>query len=339
MDRRHCLSAAAAGAAALALPRASGADPLVAVLATPGPGSSVSAVPELALRIGADRAEGLLLRLRFTGGGGIAIRDLYSGNAQFGVFGLSAAMNENLAGPRLVALCAVEDRVPMTLVVRQDLKGKVRQVADLRGLTVGLHSNSLQTKTNSQQFLHLLLRRAGLPPDAVRYIAAGQSWEPQAAALRSGVAEALISEEPFGLRMEQEGVGFAIVRIGVPGQTLGLPGEGFLRGALMAPADLPDGQPQLAERMVRTLQRTLAWLRGRQPEDVVSTLGLSGAEAVAFRAMLAQYPQQFSADGRFSESQLAETERFFVASSDGAPEAARYRLNSMIVDRWVGRKP
>lgn len=244
MDRRHCLSAAAAGAAALALPKARGADPLVAVLATPGPGSSVSAVPELALRIGADRAEGLLLRLRFTGGGGIAIRDLYSGNAQFGVFGVSAAMNENLAGPRLVALCAVEDRVPMTLVVRQDLKGKVRQVADLRGLTVGLHSNSLQTKTNSQQFLHLLLRRAGLQPDAVRYIAAGQSWEPQAAALRSGVAEALISEEPFGLRMEQEGLGFAIVRIGVPGQTLGLPGEGFLRGALMAPPSCPTASPR-----------------------------------------------------------------------------------------------
>ena len=64
------------------LPPARSAEPLVAVLATPGRGSSVSTIPEAALRIGADRAEGLALRLRFTGGGGIAIRDLYSGNAQ-----------------------------------------------------------------------------------------------------------------------------------------------------------------------------------------------------------------------------------------------------------------
>ena len=170
----------------LGLPALRAAEPLVAVLATPGPGSSVSAIPEIAQRIGADRAEGLALRLRFTGGGGIAIRELYSGNAQFGVFGFSAAMHENLAGPRLVALAAVEDRVPMTLLVRQDLKASVRTVPDLRGRTVGVHSTSVQTMTNSQQLLSLLLRQGRVPPDTVRVIAAGQSWEPQAAALKSG---------------------------------------------------------------------------------------------------------------------------------------------------------
>lgn len=321
------------------MPALRAAEPLVAVLATPGPGSSVSAIPEIAQRIGADRAEGLALRLRFTSGGGIAIRELYSGNAQFGVFGLSAAMNENLSGPRLVALAAVEDRVPMTLLVRQDLKATVRQLSDLRSRTVGVHSTSVQTMTNSQQLLTLLLRQGRVPPDTVRVIAAGQSWEPQAAALKSRVADALMSEEPFGLRMEQEGLAFALVRLGLPGRALGLPGEGFLRGALMTTTTLPEAQPELAQRMVRTLQRALAWRAARAPDEIVAALGLAGAEAAAYRAMLQQYPAQFSADGKFSEAQLAETERFFAESSPGNAEAARYRAATMLVDRWAGRKP
>lgn len=339
MRRRQCLQGAATGWVAAAVPAARAADRPVAVLATPGPGSSVSLVPELAQKIGADRAEGLQLRLRFTGGGGIAIRELYSGNAQFGVFGLSAAMNENLDGLRLVAIAAVEDRVPMTLLVRQDLKAAVREVADLRGRTVGVHSNSLQTATNSQQALNLMLARAGLKPDDVRIVAAGQSWEPQLAALKSRVADALISEEPFGLRMEQEGAAFALLRLGLPGRNVGLPGEGFLRGTLMTTPALLAAEPALAERVVRTVRRTLAWLHGHTPDDVVAALGLSGAEAVALRTMRQHYPNQFSSDARFSEAQLAETERFFVASSGHAPAASRLRLATMLDDRWAGRKP
>lgn len=339
LRRRQGLLVGAAGAASLVLPSLQAAEPPSVVLSTPGPGSSVSTVPELAVRLGADRAEGLALRLRFTGGGGIAVRDLYSGNAQFGVFGLSAAMHENLSGLKMVALAAVEDRVPMVLLVRQDLKAAVRRVADLAGRTVGVHSNSVQTVTNSQQVLALLLRRAGLAPDAVRVIAAGQSWEPQAAALKSRLVDALISEEPFGLRMEDEGLAFALVRLGLPGPPLGLPGEGFLRGTLIALADLPTAQPALAERMVRTIQRTLAWRKDRPADEVVGALGLAGAEARAFRAMLSQYPSQFSPDGRFSEAQLAESERFFVESSGGTAQAASFRIASMVVDRWAGRKP
>jgi NitT/TauT family transport system substrate-binding protein len=324
------------------LPRARSAEApalLSAVLATPGPGSSVSAIPELAVKIGADRAEGLALRLKFIGGGGIAIREILSGNAHFGIFGVSAAMNENLRAPKLVALAAVEDRVPLSLMVRADLKGQVRKVSDLLGRVVGQHSNSSTTITNGQQFFNLLLRLNGLTSDAVRSVAAGQSFETQADALRSGLVDAVMSEEPFGLRLEQEGLAFALVRLGLPDSPLGLPGEGFLRGTLIGSAEGVDSQPQLAQRMVRVVQRTLAWRRSRPAEEVAATLGLAGGEARAFIAMLRQYPRQFSEDGRFSEAQIEQTERFFRESSGAAPESQRYRMASMIVDRWAGRKP
>jgi len=318
---------------------AQGVAPAEVVLATPGPGSAVSMVPELALKIGADRAEGLALRLKFVNGGGVAIRELNNGNAQCGVFGLPAAMHENLAGPRLVALAALEDRTPLSVMVRSDLKGTVRRVDDLRGRALGVHSNTLTTLTTGQQFLVLVLRQAGVAEDAVRFVPAGQSWDTQSAALRSRMVDAVVSEEPFGLRLEQAGLAFPLYRIGHPGDTGNLPGAGFLRGTLVAPRRLVDQHPELAQRLVRMVQRTLAWRRGQAPEAVVAALGLAGPEAAAFSAMLAQYPQQFSADGRFSAAQLAQTELFFRQSAGQSPETLAFRVADMVVDRWAGRKP
>jgi ABC-type nitrate/sulfonate/bicarbonate transport system substrate-binding protein len=335
--RRRWLRGAAACLAAPGL-RAQAPPPLAAVLATPGPGSAVSAVPELALAIGAARADGLALRLKFTGGGGVVIRELLSRNADFGVFGITAAMNENLQGRRFVALAAIEDRAPIALMVRSALKGVVRTPADLRGRVVGLHSSSSLASTNSAQLLRLLLRREGLPPDAVRLVAAGQSWETQAGALASGVADAVVSEEPFGLRLERQGVAFALLRLGLPEAPVGLPGEGYLRGALIATSERVDARPDLAAAMVRTVQRTLAWRLGRDADEVARALQLEGEEAAAFAAMLRRHPRQFSDDGRFSAAQIRETDEFLRRSLDVDALPPPARMEAMLVDRWAGRK-
>jgi NitT/TauT family transport system substrate-binding protein len=310
-----------------------------AVLATPGPGSSVSLIPELAVMIGADRAEGVALRLKFVEGGGVAIREIFHGNAQFGVFGATAAMHENLQSGRLVALAAVENLVPLSMMVRSDLKNSVRRVEDLRGRVLGIHSNTLATMTNGQQFLILILRLHDIGPQEVRFVAAGQSWPTQSSALRSRLIDAIVSEEPFGLRMEKEGLAFALVRINYPGERNDVPGSGFLRGTLISQRGLPDAEPRLVRKMVRVIQRTLAWEHGHTPQEVVAALKVGEEEASALIAMLQRCPQQYSLDGRFSRAQIEQTERFFRESAGNSPEAVRYRMDSMIDDRWVGGEP
>ena len=338
--RRNLLQRALALGAALVAPGALRAQaPIDVVLVTPGPSSAVSLIPELAVKIGADRAEGVALRLKFVSGGGVAIRELNNGNAAFGVFGLPAAMHENLAAPQLVALAAIEDRTLLSVMVRNDLKPVVRRIEDLRGRVLGVHSNSLTTMTTGQQFLVLVLRQHQVPPESVRFVAAGQSWETQSAALRGRLVDATVSEEPFGLRLEQAGLAFPLFRIGHPADPRTLPGVGFLRGTLIARRSLVDEQPELAQRLVRMVQRTLAWRLAHKPQAVVEALGLAGADAAAVGAMLATYPQQFSPDGRFSAAQLEQTEAFFRESAGASPAAAAYRVSGMVVDRWAGRKP
>jgi NitT/TauT family transport system substrate-binding protein len=341
-ERRSTIRQGAALALGLGLPhllRAQAPEQPQAVLATPGPGSSVSLIPELALKIGADRAEGLALRLKFVSGGGVAIREMATGNADCAVFGVPAAMKENLDGPRLVALAAIEDRVLLSVMVRADLRDSVRRVEDLRGRVMGIHSNSVSTATTGQQFLRLVLRQHGVLPEDVRFVASGQTFETQAATLRGRLADAIVCEEPFGLRHEQDGAAFALFRIGHTADPRTLPGVGLLRGALIAPRALVEAQPLLAQRLVRMVQRTLAWRREHTPQQVVEALGFSGPEARAFLAMLSRNPQMFSPDGRFSMAQMAQTDTFFRESAGNTPQALAYRMESMVVDRWAGRKP
>ncbi|MEO7334936.1 MAG: ABC transporter substrate-binding protein [Caldimonas sp.] len=319
--------------------RAQGAVLRDAVLATPGPASSVSLIPELAVAIGADRTEGLAVRIKFVSGGGVAIRELLSGNVQFGVFGITAAMNENLRGDSLVALAAVENLALLSLMVRSDLRPVVRRIEDLQGRVLGIHSNSLATMTNGQQFLMLLLRQHKVSTDSVRFVAAGQSWESQSSALRGNAVDALVSEEPFSSRLEQAGLAYRLFSVGQNGESTTLPGVGFLRGTLIARRSIVDAQPDLAQRMVRTLQQTLAWRAAHSPADIVSALGLSGDEGSAFLAMLKGNPTQFSPDGKFSDAQLLQTETFFRESLGNTPESLRYRVGSMLADRWAGHKP
>lgn len=305
----------------------------------PGPGNSVSLPLELAVKIGADRAEGLNFRLKFVGGGGVAISDLQSGDADFAVFGLPAAMNANLRQPTLVALAALDDLPLYTLMVRQDLAGKVRRIQDLKGRVIGIHSNSLLSKTTSHQVADLVFRLNGLADDDVRYIAAGQSWETQSAAMIAGAVDASFCDEPFGQRLAAEKLAFRLYSTGDPKDASQTPGAGFLRATLIARRDKVAVNADVAERMVRMTRRVLDWLAARKAEDAADQMTLTGAERKAFIDIWRQYPRQYSRDGKFSTAQLRETDTFFKASNSDNAAAQSFSVESMIVDKWSGRKP
>jgi NitT/TauT family transport system substrate-binding protein len=340
--QRRSLIAAVAGSCLLRAPLAVGqAAPVIDVpVSVPGPGNSVSMPLELAARLGLDRAEGIALRLRFVGGGGVALKELLTGNAEFAVFGLPAAMDHNLgAGPRIVALAAVDDLPLYTLMVRADLRAGVKRVQDLRGRTVGVHSDSLTTRTTSHLLADLILRSHGVPIKSVRYIAAGQSWQTQSSMMISGAVDASMCDEPFGTRMMLERIAFPLYSTGTPADAQRTPGAGFLRATLLARRDAVEARPAVAQRMVGVVRRVLEWISGHSSEEIASALALSnGPERDSFIDVFRRFPRQYSADGRFSAAQLRETETFFRASLAGDSRAESFAVESMVIDRWAGRK-
>lgn len=303
-------------------------------LSVPGPGSAVGVPVELALRLGFDREVGLALQLRFVDGGGVAIKELREKTSNFAVFGLPAAMSANLAGAGLIALLAIDDLPLYTLVLRSDLTGRIRRVADLRGLNVGVFSNSLAAKTTSQQVAELLLSTHGIATRDVNFIAAGQTWESQAAMMRSRIVHASLCDEPFATRLVTEKLGTVMFSLGNPQDAAVLPGGRFLRAALISRRDQVEGEPDIAGRVVRVIGRALQWMSAHKPAEVADALDLSGVERQSFLTVAMKYPRQYSRTGYFSRRQLVETNTFFRGLAPSDARVQQYDVESMIQSRW-----
>lgn len=329
-----------AAALACCWPFAAMADALLPItLSVPGPGAASYLPAGLIPKIGADRAEGAKVRVQYVAGGGIAIQEMLSNNAEFAVLGLPAAMSARLRDPRIVALAAINDLPLYVLLVRAGLQGKVKSVADLKGRVIGVHSNSITTKTNSHQLVDLLLRQAGVPLDSVRFVPVGQRWTSESSMLADGAVDAVMADEPHASRMVAEKLAFQLVHLGDPKVSNAIPGGAFLRGALVGRQDKVDQDPKKAETMVRIVRRTLAWIASHSPEEVIDMAGIDDPQERKYMlATMRKYPRQYSSDGRFSTRQLRDTEIFFRESQAGNSAAQAFKVESMIVDRWVGRK-
>lgn len=324
----------------LSLQPAYGADsPTSLTISVPGP-RNLSYLPiDLIPKIGADRAEGATVKIRHTGGGGVAIQDLVRRNSDFAVAGAPAMLSQNVKGEPVTILAAVNDRPLFVLMVRAELKGEVKRVADLNGRVIGVNTSSMSSKTTSQQLAEVLLKADNVELDTVRIIPAGQSWEQQSAILVSGTADAVMGDEPFASRLQTMKKVFFLVNLADPAAGKRIPGAGFLHAALATRPDLLQENPRKVEMMVSILRRTLQWIATHTPEQIIVALDIKDQEErKSMLQSLRKYHRLYSLDARLSTQQLRETEVFFRAAEQNNPAARKLTIESMVVDKWAGRK-
>lgn len=325
----------------LAAPGAAMAEdaPTRIVVSVPGP-RSISYLPiDLINKIGVDRAEGARVEVLHVSGGGIALQELTSRNSDFAVLGLPAVMSQRAKGGDVLAVAAVNDLPLFILMVRSGLKGQVKRVADLRGRVIGVYTSSLSSKTVSQQLAELVLKSSGVMPDEVRFVSTEQSWVGLSHMFRSGTVDAVMGGEPFASRLLAKKEVFFLLNLSNPADARRIPGVGFLRASLHARGETVRNDPRKVEKMVRILQRALQWMASHSPEEIVDKLEVQDREEkTSLLAALKKHPRLYSRDGSFSSAQLRDTEHFFREAAND-PAAKAVEIESVIVDRWVGRKP
>ena len=308
------------------------------VLSAPGP-RNLSYLPvDLIPAIGADTDEGVSLQLIHTGGGGVALSNLTTRNADFAVAGFPAVMSLKANGGDVIGIAPVDDAPLFVLMVRSGLKGKVRRIADLRGMTIGVNTGTKNSKTTSQQLAELLLASAGVRPDMVRIVPAGQSWIEQSSLMISGSADAVMGDEPFASRLAADGKVFFLANLADRRTSARIPGANFLHATLVTRSDVIRDEPQKVAKMVRMMVKSLQWIATHKPEEVVDQLKVTDPEERASLLLaLRKYPHAFSRDGMFSSKQLQETELFFHKTSTGDAAAQGLQIESIIDDTWAGR--
>lgn len=315
------------------------ASPMLVRVAVPGPGSFNYLPIELIPQIGADRAEGLVVKLRFFSGGPLAQQDMLKGGSDFSVTGAPALADMALRGEPVVSVAAVTRRPAFVLMVASRHKHRVKTVKDLKGLVVGINSSNTQARSTSQQMVEYVLRQAGLDPEReVNFLAAGQNFEEQRSALKSGAVDALMGDEPFATQLGQEGVAYPLLDLHDAAQARAFFAGDFLYAQLATRRALLQHEPEKVARMVRALRRTLQWLARSTPEEIAARLPIEApASRAAMLEVLRRHKSIFSPDGAFERAQIEVTESFYRRLHPMGTPGSHFAFATMIDPRYSTR--
>ena len=308
-------------------------------LSAVGPGHLLLLPITLAVKIGADQAEGLKLQINYVGGGPMAYRDMLIGNADFGAAGMPALAVQRLAGKPVVAIMPITHVPAYTLVVSSRLRGQVKTVADLAGKVIGVKGYVPGGRASSQLMAEYILRQAGVDPARANFVAVNLAYENQRAALASGTVDALMSDEPFASRMVQARVAYVLEDYHDLADTRRRLGGLFLNGVVACSEELIARRPDLVEKLVKSLRRTLQWIDTHPAQDIVAQMApASEIERASLLQVLRTRKNIYSREGRFSDEQLDAVDRFMRATED-TPQGRAFRVRDMINTTWAGRMP
>jgi ABC-type nitrate/sulfonate/bicarbonate transport system substrate-binding protein len=188
----------------------------------------------------------------------------------FGYFAFVHVPLARLGGSPWKAVLALHDREIFSLVVRNELKGQVKQVQDLRGRILG----SPIPGSGGWMAANLFLRKAGLDPERdVRFLVVGGDPGVIYSAIRTGRVDAYPTWEPHTTRALLEGLGYALVRAWADKDHREWYGsDKMLSLVLVTREDVIQRDPDLVGRIVRATRRGLEYVRVTSPERLATEL-------------------------------------------------------------------
>ena len=290
------------------------------VLAVPGPGSVAFLPIHLAKAINADQAAGLELKLRYFNGGPLAMRDLMSNNSDFVAAALPVIAASRAGGMPVFAIGQLGQSAMFELLLRADLKGQVRTIAQLKGRRIGT-STSTSERSMGRMMADYFLQRAGLNSGDVQFISTGHNRESQGAALTSATADAIIADEPFASELVEQGVAIRLAELYSPKQSADLFGGSIVGAAFATREDIYTQRPATVKKVQHMFDLTLQWLSTHSAQEVADKLvGQPGFDAIHGKFLvdiLKRNPGIFPNHITWDSSAVATTERFFheVAAS------------------------
>lgn len=259
------LAVAAAGAAYLGWLRrpAPPAEPLVVAVARNYLGLPVF----VAQRQGFFAAEGLQVRLQSYAFGLPAFEAVLRGEAEVATVAETPLVLKSLAGQRFSIIANYMSSVGQGIVARGD-RG-IRQLKDLRGRRVGVAIG-----TTPHYVLHAMLSDIGLSEADVALVP--MPGPKQAAALAAGEVDAVAAVPPYTTASQQALGSKAVVFA---------PGPRYVgTGSLAVARDFSRRRPEAALRLLRAIDRAIAWMRDHRQAAIALAAVELGSDRASIEA-------------------------------------------------------
>lgn len=303
----------------------------------PGPHLLPFVPIELIPRLGLDRAVGAQLAIRYLPSGVQSLEDVIAGNAHFAGVAFSV-LPTFLANNKPVKAIAVlgSGTPPYSVLIRNDLVGRIRSLKDLKGRSIGVAMGNSITKTYLQMLMELWLQANGVKSHEVRWVPTGQNYEAMLGALAGGVVDALFCEEPLAGALARKQLGHTLASLADPKNPVRMVGQEHLRGVITSTPEYLEAHAESARMMAWMVRSVLRWMQATPVRDIVAHLGLADPEFEEdMRSILIRLPGLFSRDGRFSAGELASTRQFMKVAGITMPN--NRDISTLIADRWINQ--
>jgi len=288
---------------------------------------------DLAVALGYFKNEGLEPEITYLKGGTATAQALISKQVDFSTNSIDHAFKAAAQGKDDLRMIVLMNQTPgMVLVVDSKHKDKVKSIADLKGMRLGVTSKGSATN----MVLAFLLSKNGISLDDVTVVKAGSSTFPPA--LKNGDIDGGIALEPFASTMVEQGTAYVLQRMITAEDSQQAFGGPYNLAGIVTRLDVIDSNPEQVQKVVSAIVRALEWMQTHTEEEIADTLSseVVGSDKARYVRMLKLLKEFYSPDGKIS-SKGAVNVLAAMKASGILSEGLQQEQNVFLTNRFVAK--
>ena len=261
------------------------------------PGNLVYLQIDLARTLGYFAAEGLDVDYQHFQAGTSASDALVSGKADFSGNSIDHAIELRAQGADLRMIASFTSLPTVTLVVRRDLRPRIRTIKDLKGARLGVTALGAGTHVLAAW----ILKKAGASPDQVTFVAVG-AGQSLIDAMRSRKIDAAMATDPTTTELLMSGDASILLDLVTYDETQRVFTGGYQFTGLMTRPDVVSHHPEWAQKMVNAIVKADHFIATHSAAEISAALGQQG---YIYVKSLEHTRPSFSKDGRVTADAVA----------------------------------
>jgi NitT/TauT family transport system substrate-binding protein len=213
------------------------------------------------------KEQGLDVEITDFGGGAKALQSLIGGSADIVTGAYEHTLRMQHKGQDVRALVELGRFPAIVVVVKKDLAGKIKSVADLKGLKIGVTAPGSSTNMLAQ----FAMVKAGLQPNDAAFIGVG-TGAGAVAAMKKGDIEAMSNLDPVISKLVADGDAEILIDTRTEAGTRALFGGTNPAACLYAKGEFIDKNPETCQRLVNAFAKALKWMAAAKPEEIAGSV-------------------------------------------------------------------
>jgi NitT/TauT family transport system substrate-binding protein len=234
-------------------------------------------------------------------------------------------------GKKVEAVVTMADVPGEQLMVANRLKDKVKTLADLKGLTIGV--TGLGSSTNMLASYNVV--KGGNKESDYKPLPVG-AGQTLIAAMQNNRIDAAVTSEPTATLLKNKNLAFTFVDMNSKEGTEAALGGKYASTSLYMSNDYVKKNPEVVQKLANAYVKTLKWMSTHTPEEIANMMPeeyYAGDKAVYIQALKGQLPM-FTTDGKMPSGDPENVQKILSAFK---PSVKNVDLSQTYTNEFVNK--